>query len=434
MNIYILFIVLILIYTYITYYAVRKTREGIWNRKTMDLLGLRRPPPPPPVPRTPVLIRSGLPVVDVTQRNTKNLIEQHNNTVVISSSYSTKDRALVRFGDIVNLNLIDGYTKKALPLLRIVDPTDITLKGGVIIAHQHVAFVSANDPTKVLMMNDRRLVIADLALQSTTPKFRIRPGFVNGNVKGKEPLRYGDKVSLSNDNSAYNQCGWFGCRVLYPETGYFRHGGKIQSSVPQMTIKQDPKLLSKQDDYVSEFTKGNKSISWKTSADYRDSTFGRFIYRGTSITSTTPGLNIRGDYLDVKFPTPIYLQNIVIKINDMNSQPTLMTLMGKYGNMWKTLRTLFVGENPVFVNESTDTYRIVVSEVYNAKYADLSTIKMFGTDALASIEDDPIVQDLKLWKDGFRGSRNNTYPEWIIPVAIGSVFVATAARVVTATP
>lgn len=282
-------------------------------------------------------------------------------------------------------------------------------------------------------MNDRRSVMTDLALHPKPPTFRIRPGFAKGNVKGKEPLRYGDKISLSTDNSMYNQCGWFGCRVLYPEKGWFNHGGKIQSSVPQMTIKQDPKL-STEDDHVSEFTKGKDSISWKTSADYRDSTFGRFIYRGTSITATTPGLNIRGDYLDVKFTTPIYLQNIVLKTDDANARPTLTTLMGKYGNSWKTLRTLFVGENPVFVNEPTNAYRIVVSEVYNAKYADLSAIKMFGTDTLASIEDDPIVQDLKLWKDGFRGSRNNTYPEWIIPAAFGSIFAATTARVVTARP
>jgi hypothetical protein len=372
-------------------------------------------------------------VVDVTHRNAQNLIEQYNNTVVISSGYSTKDQELVRFGDVVNLKLIDGYTKAPLPLLRIVDPADITLMGGTVIAHHHVAFVDAKDPTKVLKMDDRRSVMADLALHPKTPSFRIRPGFAKGNVKGKEPLRYGDKISLSTDNSMYNGCGWFGCRVLYPEKGWFSHGGKIQSSVPQMTIKQDPKL-STEDDHVSEFTKGKDSISWKTSADYRDSTFGRFIYRGTGITATTPGLNIRGDHLDVKFTTPIYLQNIVLKTDDANARPTLTTLMGKYGNSWKTLRTLFVGENPVFVNEPTNTYRIVVSEVYDSKYADLSTIKMFGTDTLASIEDDPIVQDLKLWKDGFRGSRNNTYPEWIIPAAFASIFAATTARVVTARP
>ena len=60
--------------------------------------------------------------------------------------------------------------------------------------------------------------------------------------KVRDTIKSGDKIAISvwsqkQGNIFGNQCGFFGCRVLYPEIGTFRHGGSDKDKVPYTTIK-----------------------------------------------------------------------------------------------------------------------------------------------------------------------------------------------------
>jgi len=151
----------------------------------------------------------------------------------------------VKYGQPVNLELIDGKTKQPVPSLKILNANDKTSTSDA--TYTKVMFTDAENENKILVMGkDRFITMIDTTSQ---PKpeydydtFNILPDFnVNGNpVKpANSPIKFGDKIAISvgKRNGFTGNCGWFGCRVLYPEKGSFGHGGKDKDKVPYTTIE-----------------------------------------------------------------------------------------------------------------------------------------------------------------------------------------------------
>jgi hypothetical protein len=162
----------------------------------------------------------------------------------------------VKYGETVDLQLIDGQTKEPIPLLKILyagtkTPAPTELNGNDI-----VKITDAKDENKVLvMLKNRNIVMIDTTAEPKpeydTDLFLLKPevgGLEKKEYKekiSKNSIKYGDKIAIAivttrQRNILYNGCGWFGCRVLHPKEGYFRHGGKNRDTVPYITIKNDP--------------------------------------------------------------------------------------------------------------------------------------------------------------------------------------------------
>ena len=171
-----------------------------------------------------------------------------------TEAFSEKDRKTVKYGETIDLQLIDGQTKEPIPLLKILyagtkTPAPTELNGNDI-----VKITDAKDENKVLvMLKNRNIAMIDTTAESKpeydTDLFLLKPeigGLEEKEYKEKlvtDPIKYGDKIAIAivtkrQRNILYNGCGWFGCRVLYPKEGYFRHGGKNRDTVPYTTINK----------------------------------------------------------------------------------------------------------------------------------------------------------------------------------------------------
>ena len=181
--------------------------------------------------------RDKIPYTTLSQGSTNNIMQT---TESVGES--------VKYGQPVNLELIDGKTKQPVPSLKILNANDKTSTGDA--TYTKVMFADAENENKILVMGkDRFITMIDTTSQ---PKpeyhydtFNILPDFnVNGNpVKpANSPIKFGDKIAVSvgRRSGFTGNCGWFGCRVLYPEKGSFGHGGKNKDKVPYTTISQGP--------------------------------------------------------------------------------------------------------------------------------------------------------------------------------------------------
>lgn len=157
----------------------------------------------------------------------------------------TNENGVIKYGQSVDLSLIDGITKQSLPLLKILNYADKT-SNEEIKAHDQIIITDANDDNKVLVMdNAKNLVMIDMTSEPipsyTFDNFWIKPD-VSRIDDGNYIIKSGDKISISGGPSRNmtSNCGWFGCRVYNPSTGRFGHGGKEDDNVPYTTIKHDP--------------------------------------------------------------------------------------------------------------------------------------------------------------------------------------------------
>jgi hypothetical protein len=146
----------------------------------------------------------------------------------------------VKYGDTVNLNLINGESKEPIPLLKILNADDINSRE-VITVQKRVILAYAEDENKRLgMNNDRFLVTEDVTAPNEEihyNTFWIKPQ-VERIDEGYYTVKNGDKIAIAGGGSKNmtSNCGWFGCRVLQPKTGYFAHGGKKDENVPYVQV------------------------------------------------------------------------------------------------------------------------------------------------------------------------------------------------------
>ena len=220
----------------------------------------------------------------------------------------------VKYGETIDLQLIDGQTKEPIPLLKILyagtkTPAPTELNGNDI-----VKITDAKDENKVLvMLKSRHLTMIDTTAESKpeydTDLFLLKPeigGLEVNEYKEKlvtDPIKYGDKIAIAivtkrQRNILYNGCGWFGCRVLKPSTGYFGHGGKNRDTVPYTTI--------------------NKIIKYGETVDLQ-------LIDGQT-KEPIPLLKIL--YADNKTPRPTELNgNHIVKITDAKDENKLLVML-----------------------------------------------------------------------------------------------------------
>lgn len=168
----------------------------------------------------------------------------------------TNNNKTVKYGETVDLQLIDGQTKEPIPLLKILYADNKTPAPTELNGNHIVKITDAKDENKILVMGkDRLLTMID---ETSEPKpeydydlFLLKPEIGElGEREYKEklvtdPIKHGNKIAISiwvkkQGRVFYNQCGYFGCRVLKPSNGYFSHGGKNKDTVPYTTIKNVP--------------------------------------------------------------------------------------------------------------------------------------------------------------------------------------------------
>ena len=172
-------------------------------------------------------------------------------TVVVEKEYITKyinNCSGVKYGEPVNLQLVDGKTKQPIPLVKLLYAGSTTPAPTELNGNDIVKIVDASDANKMLVMsNDRYLNMVETTKSDfITNLFLLKPevdGLTVDEYQDKiknEPIEYGDKIAIAivtdrQQNITNNQCGWFGCRVLIPSTGYFNHG-RTADKVPYTTI------------------------------------------------------------------------------------------------------------------------------------------------------------------------------------------------------
>lgn len=156
-------------------------------------------------------------------------------------STTSTTRKEVKYGDTVNLNLINGESKEQIPLLKILNSDDKTSRE-VITVQKRVILAYAEDENKRLVMNkNRRLVTEDMTVPNEETHYNtfwIKPK-VERIDEGNYTVKNGDKIAIAGGGSKNmtSNCGWFGCRVLQPKTGYFSHGGKKDENVPYVQVE-----------------------------------------------------------------------------------------------------------------------------------------------------------------------------------------------------
>jgi len=159
----------------------------------------------------------------------------------------------VKYGDTLDLEMFfaGDEPREKVPLVKIIDPADPDSTSPIPVS-SWVMFVNATDSKKVLYTNHktRKLGMAELTTLTDSDdivKLLMRPE-VNGDgtYKGKgETFKIGDMMSLTYDKGVWNGCGYWGCRVLNPTTGFFSHGGKDIASVPKVLLRSDKKSTPK---------------------------------------------------------------------------------------------------------------------------------------------------------------------------------------------
>jgi hypothetical protein len=174
----------------------------------------------------------------------------------------TNNNKIVKYGETIDLQLIDGQTKEPMPLLKILYAGNKTPAPTELNGNDIVKITDAKDENKVLvMLKSRHLTMIDTTAEPKpeydTDLFLLKPEVGQLNEKeysekiSKNSINYGDKIAIAivttrQRNILYNQCGWFGCRVLKPSNGYFSHGGKNRDTVPYTTIKNVPMAAEKE--------------------------------------------------------------------------------------------------------------------------------------------------------------------------------------------
>lgn len=170
-------------------------------------------------------------------------------------SNTSTTRKEVKYGDTVNLNLINGESKEPIPLLKILNSDDRKSRE-VITVQKNVILLYADDENKQLVMNDDRFLVTIDTKMLNNDKystFWIKPQ-VERIDEGYYTVNNGDRIAIAAGGSKNmtSNCGWFGCRVLQPKTGYFAHGGNKDENVPYVKVE----LIEKQtESTMSEPTK-----------------------------------------------------------------------------------------------------------------------------------------------------------------------------------
>ena len=185
--------------------------------------------------------------------------EHHNSTHDKTQDNSTKIPDLtnqpVKYGEPVNLELIDGITKEPIPLVKILFAGTETPIPTELNSNHMVKITDANNENNYLIMDkNRKITMIDITSSSKpeniSDTFILRPEIGQLEIKeyeqkiSKDPIKYNDKIAIAlwskKGNSTYSGCGWFGCRVLKPSTSFFGHGGKNRDEVPYTTISAAP--------------------------------------------------------------------------------------------------------------------------------------------------------------------------------------------------
>ena len=239
----------------------------------------------------------------------------------------------VKYGETVDLQLIDGQTKEPIPLLKILYADNKTPRPTELNGNHIVKITDAKDENKLLvMLNNRRLTMIDT---TSEPKpeydydlFLLKPEIGElGEKEYKEklvtyPIKHGDKIAISvwskkQGRVFYNGCGYFGCRVLKPSTGYFSHGGKNKDTVPYTTIKNVPMADEKE---LLDSLNGKYDVSYR--GDIRQGVTME-INDGKVRQTSTDG--------STKFDETVQTKDIKNKCTEENDQDKTFYIENTYG-------------------------------------------------------------------------------------------------------
>jgi len=157
---------------------------------------------------------------------------------------------------------------------------------------------------------------------------------------------------------------------------------------------------------------------WATNRNYTYPGSDANAYMGSTRT-----LDIGGEFIDIAFPEPVFLEKIAIRAEDNAYLPGTMSLFGMDDtSQWTYLRSIAVGETILYAMKRYTRYRIVITDVFQGDYARIDKIDMAGrTSIVSDVTGDNHAEHFT--------TMTAQYPSWIIPAALGALFAWSASRV-----